>query len=515
MKRRDFIKTTTAVGLSLALSGCSESLIGKQTPRSRKPNILLLFSDQHNADFMGCAGYPNLITPNLDKLARDGVRFTRTYCQDGICVPSRSSMMTGQYPRTTGVLENSDRAYNVEQLHPLYHLLKENGYITGCFGKQHLPGGMKRGFDHSATTIGARSDPSDEYYSDWIKERGQAKEAYRDGKGSKKSPLMCHISDLKPENTQEAYIAKKSMEFLKKAKESGKPFFCWTSFFHPHQPYTPVKKWADLYPPSEVKLPDNLREPVENLPPHLQGWRKNSNRPWALAEAAADENIYRNYISYYCALVTEVDHYVGEVIASLKEQGMYEDTIIIYTADHGDFVARHGMVEKCALGHNVYEDTLKVPMIMSWADNFEKGHVNNDLTELVDIYPTLLDLCDIEKPANVQLPGKSLAKVLEKAQGIEREFAVSENWSQVTIITERYKFGHWIEPPYSRFDFREFGDMIFDLEKDPTEVNNLIDTPKGKKIKAKLLKHYETWVKETPAKGKEISSETALVHFGK
>ncbi len=513
MKRRDFIKTTAAVGLSLASKGFSESLGRKQKRKSRKPNILLLFSDQHNADFLGCAGYPNIITPHLDKLACDGVRFTRTYCQDGICVPSRSSMLTGQYPRTTGVLENSDKVYKSEQIHPLYHLLKRNGYITGCFGKQHLPEGMREGFDHSASTIGASLDPSDEYYFDWIKEQGQSEEFQRDWTGCKKSPLMCHISDLKPENTPEAYTAEKSMEFFKTAKESGKPFFCWTSFLHPHQPYTPVKKWADLYPPSEAKLPDNLSEPVENLPPHLQNWRKNPNRPWALAEAAEDENIYRNYISYYCALVTEVDHYIGKIIASLKAQGMYEDTIIIYTSDHGDFVARHGMVEKCAMGHNVYEDTLKVPMIMSWADNFEKGHVNNDLTELIDIYPTLLDLCDIEKPAGLQLPGKSLIKVLDKGQSIERDFAVSENWSQVTIITKRYKFGHWIEPPYSRFDFREFGDMIFDLDEDPTEVNNLIDTPKGKKIKAELLKHYETWVKETPSKGKNISSRTALKHF--
>jgi hypothetical protein len=128
MKRRTFLKAS-AINVAVAAAGC----YGAKLPKSRRgrPNILLLFSDQHHAGVMGCAGHPLVKTPNLDRLASRGVRFTRAYCPDGICVPSRTSMFTGLYPRTTGVIYNSDAPPHPERLHPLHSLLRANGYLTG------------------------------------------------------------------------------------------------------------------------------------------------------------------------------------------------------------------------------------------------------------------------------------------------------------------------------------------------------------------------------------------------
>jgi len=117
-----------------------------------------------------------------------------------------------------------------------------------------------------------------------------------------------------------------------------------------------------MYDPATIALPGNLREPAEQLPAMMRRWRENPNRPWCLAEAAKDERMYRNYVAYYYALVSEIDHYVGELRKTLDSLDLAEDTIVVYTSDHGDFVAGHGMAEKCALGHNVYEDTLAVPL---------------------------------------------------------------------------------------------------------------------------------------------------------
>ena len=151
-----------------------------------KPNVLLLFADQHNADVMGCAGHSIVKTPNLDQLAAKGVRFTRAYCQDAICVPSRTALMTGLYPRTTGCLDNGDSPVSQEKLYPLQQVFQSAGYLTGCFGKRHLPRPtLALGWSRSATVISPKQDPSDENYDDWIQTRGpgQAEAFAKDEKG--------------------------------------------------------------------------------------------------------------------------------------------------------------------------------------------------------------------------------------------------------------------------------------------------------------------------------------------
>ena len=262
--RRKFINTcTTAGSISGLFLSRSMKLFAKKPKSSNKPNILLLYSDQHHAAAMGCDnfGHPDVKTPHLDQMAKNGVRFTRTYCMDGISVPSRTCILTGQYPRTTGVINNPNPAFMHKELFPLHQLLKKNGYHTANFGKRHLPKkSIRDGFDETASTIGAVWDPSDELFKDWVKKEGY-EEAYLKDENPKalRSPLFSHISDLPVDKTKSAYTAMKTIKYLRNAAKRKKPFFCWTSFFHPHQPYTPVRKWADLYDPDKVKLPGSLK----------------------------------------------------------------------------------------------------------------------------------------------------------------------------------------------------------------------------------------------------------------
>jgi len=505
MNRRTFLRRSLTASLGLAVAPV---LSGVRRQRQR-PNILLLFSDQHNARVLGCAEHPEVKTPNLDRLAGEGVQFRRAYCQDGICTPSRVSMFTGLYPRTTGCLDNRDRTPMADRLHPLHMLLKEHGYVTASIGKRHLPPGLREGFDCTATTISPKLDPSDECWRDWVIAQGDGEAAQRDTTGSKGSPLCSHISDLSPEHTAEAYTAGKSIEFIREAAKGDKPFFCFCSFQRPHQPYTPVRKWANMYDPAKIALPGNLRQPAEQLPPMMRRWRENSNRPWCLAEAAKDERMYRNYVAYYYALVSEIDHYVGELRKTLDSLGLAEDTIVVYTSDHGDFVAGHGMVEKCALGQNVYEDTLAVPLIMHVPGRCRSG-IRGDLVELVDLYPTLLGLVGIENPYGNPLPGRSLVDNLTNATAVGREFAVSENWSQLTVIGQRYKLGTWLESPNPRFDFRSHGDMLFDLKDDPLETVNLAGNRECAAVEKTLRDALEEWIGRTPDQGKQLTRPTAL-----
>jgi arylsulfatase A-like enzyme len=366
------------------------------------------------------------------------------------------------------------------------------------------------GWSRSATVIAPNQDPSAENYMDWIKTRepGQAEAFEKDHKGSLQSDMGCHISEVKPENRIEAYTALKTKDFLRDCQKQGKPFFCWCSFHGPHQPYTPPAKWAALYPVESMPLPASVNEPIDHLPPGLQNWRRNTKDPWCLAKAAEKPDLYRKYIAYYFAQVTEVDHCIGEVLTELDVLGLRDNTIVIYASDHGDFVARHGMIEKCAVFHNVYEETLRMPLIISWPKHFRQGVTCDSLAQLVDIYPTLREWLNLQRPTDApNLAGLSLVPVLTDGKPTGRTYAISENWSQVSVVTDRYKLGVWIDPTsrYAQRDFRKkFSDMLFDREKDPEELVNLAGTPEYAAVEAQLRAYLAEWESQTPDDGKKV-----------
>jgi len=504
INRREFMKAGVVTTASLSgLSAAAQARVKRKGKgkkggnRSKKrPNILLLFTDQHNGSVMQCDGHPDVITPRLDRLASEGVRFNRAHCQDGVCVPSRVAMLTGMYPRTTGILHNPDQPSQAERLLPLAMLLRNEGYRTVAFGKRHLPWHLDIGFDVMSSHLS--KEPSEDNYWDWIRRRGQFNEFEHDWNaefgyrlpGNQAAPMGCRISKLSPENTMEAFTAQKTIEFIKSMKNNDKPFFCWSSFYRPHQPYTPLSKYTRMYDLDKLKLPESLHEPADKLPPMLRGLRQNPNKPWCLAKAADDINLYRMYIGYYYALVTEIDHHIGNILDVLEAEGMADNTIVIYTSDHGDFVGAHGMIEKCAPGHNVYEDTLRVPLIVRWSGHIKKGQVSEDLAELVDLYPTLMDLTGIDGPKDLQ--GKSLLPVLTKGQPLNRKYAISENWAQITAIGKRYKLGVWLKPQ------DDYGDMLFDRQSDPLELSNLAGKPEVAEVEKQMRGWIQNFMKRTP-----------------
>lgn len=499
-----------AVYTALLIAGLAAPLVAGAS----KPNVLLLFSDQHNADALGCAGHPFVKTPHLDALARQGVRFTRAYCQDAICVPSRVSLMTGLYPRTTGCLTNGDedRLDDLQNLWPLQQALGAHGYFTVFAGKMHL--GKRRlvqGWDRSATVLPLKAEPLQESYFDWIREKGQEAAFKRDWEGSMKSDLCAHVSDLPDELRDAAYTAAKAMAFIREAVRQNKPFFCWASFHGPHQPYTPTRRWADLYPPEKIPLPETVSEPVENLPPDLQNWRRNEKTPWNLAKAAREPDLYRRYIAGYCAQVSEVDHHIGAVLACLDELGVRKDTLVIYASDHGDFMGRHGMVEKCAVGHNVYEETLRVPLIVSWPGHVRQGVTCDGLTELVDVYPTVAELLGASRPPDApSLSGRSLVPALTEGKPTGRAYAFSENWSQVAVVGERYTLGAWQDPgpAYARWDWRaKARDQLYDRQADPQQTRNLAGATEAAAAERELREALADWLRRTPGEGRRAVSE--------
>jgi arylsulfatase A-like enzyme len=314
----------------------------------------------------------------------------------------------------------------------------------------------------------------------------------------------------------EAYTAMETINVIEAHKNSDSAFFCWASFYRPHQPYNPLPRYMEMYDVSTwgegtryggaIKKPDSFYEPTENLPPQLQDQRNGGNKVWNMDKAFANEQLWRNYIGGYYALVTEIDHHVGEILKALEDNGLDQETIVIYTSDHGDFVGNHGMVEKCAFGQNVYEDILNVPLIIKYPGKTAKGKRIGELVSLVDVLPTLVELLDLEVPdLKYPMQGASLVDVMLNGGTLGREYIVSESWSQAAVITEDYKLGIMLDPTSARkdLDYRDFGDMFFDRQTDPLEVENGINDPKYQKQISLLRGYYEEFKQNTNSTGKD------------
>lgn len=503
---------------------------GKEEEKSvRKPNVLILFSDQHHKNVMGFENHPDVLTPNLDKLATQSVVFDRAYCSVGICAPSRSSLMSGIYPRTLGLLSNSERTAVMEEVVPLATVFRQNNYRTFAFGKRHTHGGVDGGWDVQQSHL-CDETPGNSYI-EWVEKNGYAKEFALDwaaefGKGSPCSSLAgekyptadlgTRISALPENMTMEAFTTQLTIQMIKDQAKSDQPFFCWATFYRPHQPYTPLKKYMDMYDVSawgkgqkygsSIRKPASLYEPKENIPPMMQSIRDGGNKVWNVNKAYADEQIWRNHIGAYYALVTEIDHCVGEILKALDEAGIAEETIVIYTSDHGDFVGNHGMVEKAAAGQNVYEDILNIPLIIRYPGNKQKGKRTAELISLVDFYPTLVELLGLKMPKlKYPLQGQSFAGTLTKGKPMKREYFVSESWSQATVITKDYKLGMMLDPTdYARkFDFRSFGDQFFIRKSDSLEIKNQINKDFYKSEIEKLRNYYQDFTSKIPDIGKQ------------
>jgi len=527
--KNNFTTGLYILALFLIFSGTTRARNNEWHLSQKKPNVIILFSDQHNKKVMGFEGHPDVITPNLDKLASEGLIFDRAYCTAGICTPSRSSLLSGLMPRTLGLLSNEGHTSVMEDAVSMAAILKLNHYNTYTFGKRHVSSSIDEGWDVKKDHAYKPND--DDNYVSWIERKGYAREFAEDwaaefGRGPRGSSeyqteiptadMGTRISKLPPEYTMEAYTTMETIKMIMEQAESKNPFFCWATFYRPHQPYNPLPKYMDLYKVSEwgegtkygggIKKPASFYEPTENLPPLLQSQRTGGNKVWNMDKAFEDEQLWRNYIGAYYALVTEIDYCVGEILNALDKAGLKKETIVIYTSDHGDFVGNHGMVEKAAAGQNVYEDILNIPLIIKYPGKTAKGQRTAELVTLADVLPTLIDLLGLDVPdLKYPIQGESMADLILNNASMNREYVVSESWSQAAVITRDHKLGIMLDPSavHENWDYRAFGDMFFDRENDPLELQNGINDKQFMQVIEELRSYYEGFIKTVPAIGKE------------
>ena len=416
------------------------------TSLAQRPNILFLFADDQRADAIGASGNTYIKTPNIDNLAKNGVRFTSSYVMGGhhgaISAPSRAMLMSGK-----SLFHVYDK---LEGVHTMPMHFAENGYETFGTGKWH--NGAKT-FEASFQKgknvfIGGMSDhynvPCQDVGADHLLT----------------SPVKKGFSTDLFAEAAIGYIN----EYANSKKEH--PFFCYVAFTAPHDPRSPRKDYIGMYPPESIPLPGNFKalhpfafDQLDIRDENLAPWPRT---PEIIQESLAD----------YYALITHLDTKVGEIIETLKKEGLFNNTIIVYAADNGLAIGSHGLLGK----QDLYEHSMKVPLIIS-GPGIPKDKISNALVYLYDLFPTLSDLCNLPKPEAID--GKDLVPVLTgKSQGVRNTLYTAYRNTVRAIRTNDYKLIYYPQRNYNQ---------LFNLKQDPLEINNLAYLPNFETKKNEMM----------------------------
>ncbi len=463
----------------------------------RRPNVLLITADEMRHDCLGVAGHPLVRTPHLDALAARGVRFTNTYTPYPVCVPARLSVMSGQYAHAHGAMGNG--AMIPPGQPTIASLARGSGYGTAAFGKMHFwPPRTSMGFEHMRLAEQAGAGwKVDDYHSDYLAQRGlidqwdlwdqhqpyrdQAPPEYWEGFGARPS-------ELPEEHYHTSWIAQETIAWLRKrsADRPDQPFFAWTSFIKPHHPFDPPRPWDALYDPADVPP---LGDPAEALAKPLMtaGGRRDPRRAYFDLRNLTGEAFARVAALYY-ATISHIDHHVGRILATLQELGQLENTLVVFTSDHGDYMGDYGLILKSP--SVPYDALARVPMIAA-GPGCREGVICDDLVSLVDLLPTVAAAAGAATPPSVQ--GRDLAPLLTGSQGQQdakpwRDAVFSETREIKAVRTERYKYLY-----HARLGIEE----LYDLRADPGERHDLAPDPANAATIAELRHRLLDWMIET------------------
>jgi choline-sulfatase len=433
-------------------------------PSVQPSNLLVLMSDQHNRQMMGCAGHPDVKTPNLDALAARGTRFANAYTSSPICVPARAAMATGRYPHQLGVWDNA--APYTGQPASWGHRLTAAGRHVTTIGKLHFRGADDdTGFPDQRIPLHCHEGLGD--YQGLLRQDMPPRFQHRK-----------YLLDAGPGDSEyvryDRAIADEAIHWLREeASSHTQPWTLFASFVCPHPPFIAPPEFMALYDPDSITLPVGWREEEWVHHPAFELRRK-----IMFHEEPLDERTFRRAICAYYALVSFMDDRVGAVLRALDAAGLTDSTRVLYTNDHGDMVGKHGLWYKSVM----YEDSAGTSMIVA-GPGVPEGKVSRTNVSLVDVFPTVLQSAGVDpSPEDADLPGLSLLE-LANEDGRRSRVAFSEYHSSMSasasfmVREDRFKLIYYVGMPK----------QLFDLEADPDERHNLADDP----AHAAVLSHLE------------------------
>jgi choline-sulfatase len=425
----------------------------RNTDQAKRPNILFICSDQHSYKYTGYAGHPLVKTPNLDMLAREGTAFTSAYSGAPVCVPGRASLMTGMFASDVGSYCNStvwDGTYPVWGTY-----FKDNGYDTRAFGKLDLDDTRPMGFPATAEQNGHRHNPD-------ITSLFRMPLAYR---VNEREQINGHARNSY--NGHDLRITEEAIDFITgESQKLDKPWLMYLGYIKPHPPFVALQKFFDQYYPDHVDVPEPSEEELENMSPVYQQLRHYKG----IATPIDNDKMKRARAGYY-GMISELDELIGRVILALKESGQYNNTIVIYTSDHGESLGDHGLWLK----NNLYDCAIRVPLIIKGPGIPADKKIDMPVSQ-IDLTPTLLDLGTINRPS--YLRGKDLDRFFKGEARTSDNVVYAENHSEGNCTGSfMIRKGDW---KYIYFSY--YNDLLFDLKNDPGETRNLADSAKYAKV---------------------------------
>ena len=504
-------------------------------------NILLITSDQHHFSALGSVN-PKIRTPNLDRLTREGTRFERAYCVNPTCSPSRATMITGLYPSQHGCWAIGVKL--PEDVLTAGDLFQAQGYELILVGKAHFqplrsePGsesiesqplmrdldfwrnfhGPWYGFNHVETArMHANESHAGQHYALWLEEKGLANwrdyfDPWPPQPNSKYSgPYYLRDSltwDLPEEYHPTHWVGERTVANIERCAAEGKPFFLWSSFFDPHPPYVLPEPWASMYDPAEMEPGEYTPGEFDDMPPQF-GRTREENPDFSDYEEPGGQGLHgfhshlhsadalRRSMAAYYGMVSLIDQEVGRIMDALSRLGLAENTLVIFTTDHGHFLGQHGLVAKGAFH---YEDLIRIPMIARYPGHIPAGSVSQALQSQIDFVPTFLEAAGITVPGSMQ--GSS--RLADWERGAGRAWALVENRHNPTtvhlrtLVTGRYKITVYRDHKYGE---------LFDLQTDPHELHNGWADPAYAGVKQELLLRFvQAEIQREPMRMRRIAS---------
>jgi len=467
---------------------------------SKQPNILWLCTDQQRFDTIRALGNSRINTPNLDQLVADGTSFTNAFCQSPVCSPSRASFLTGRYPRTTRCRQNGQQIPSDELLLP--KLFADAGYRCGLVGKLHLSscsdGKVEQRIDDGYEVFDWSHHPQPDWpenaYSQWLEKQGVSwqqlyyqPDADADGDSGGKSSSKFVKRGVPAEYHQTTFCAERAIDFIKESSEEDRPWFFSFNCFDPHHPFDPPPEYLQRYDPSDMPLPKQQDGELAEKSTFQQldhEWAYNN--PGEFHTSSLNENDKREVTAAYYAMCELIDDQVGRILQALDESGQRENTIVIFMSDHGEMLGDHGLYYK---GPYFYDEAIRVPLILRWPGKFQSGLKNDDLLELIDLAPTLLQAAGIKKPAD-RLQGRSMLPVLTGSADNSipaREFVFCEYYNSCSHPDAYATMIRSKEEKIVAYHGSDQGEL-YDLKNDPDEFHNLWSDPSQTERKIRLLK---------------------------
>lgn len=459
------------LSLGFCLTSCSQN---------KKPNVLFIISDDLTATAVSSYENKACYTPNIDKLASEGTRYTKAYTQYPVCGPSRASLMSGYYPNATGTYGYVSGRKNIGPNRKTFsQVFKDNGYYTARVSKIYHMGVPidietgSNGQDDEASWTERFNSQGPEWTA---KGKAELVQGNPDGTIERKGGNVMTI--VKAEGDElvhsDGKTAKKAIELIKEHKHE--PFFLAVGFVRPHVPFVAPKSYFDPYPFEDAILPKKVEGDWDDIPKRGINYVTSVNGKMSLTQQ-------KKAVAAYYASVSYMDAQVGKVLKTLKDEGLEDNTIVIFTSDHGFHLGEHDFWMKVSL----HEESVRVPMIIKVPG--KKPAVCNSFVELLDLYPTITELANLKTSRHLQ--GKSLVKTLDNpnAEVRDESFSVSQGGKTFLLRTNEWAYIQYNEDASA-------GIELFDMINDPKQYTNLANNPKYEDVKLHFQKRLQKKLKE-------------------